>query len=432
MVALANVSGVLLPPTITGPIFKKASETSAVMNLARRVPLSVNANTAIPVPMDIGVAGWVNEGQSKPVASAGTGVKLMTGKKVALIIPISSEVVMTNPAGIYDQLVEDLPTAIARAFDYAAIHGLDLKSGGAGPFSDYLAKTPFSQVIGSTTAANGGVYADLVKGVQTMINAGNTNYDFTGFAADKRLKPELALSMDLQGRPLMVDNPYVGVNNGSNNMNGFGSLIGYPAFYNNGVSGKYVRNGDSSQTLTITGVPTGGSFTLNVGGILTGAIAFNANAAAIQAAIAALGVQASQTGQFGASLAANIANGITVSGTGPFVLVFNQVTASAGVPIYLATNSLTGGTTPSVTIVPTINPDSGLRAIGGDWGQAAWGQGMDISMKVSTEASYTPDGGTTWISAYQNNLTLFLIEAYYGFVMGDPQAFVAYTHAAGS
>jgi hypothetical protein len=57
---------------------------------------------------------------------------------------------------------------------------------------------------------------------------------------------------------------------------------------------------------------------------------------------------------------------------------------------------------------------------------------MDISIKISTEASYSPDGGTTWISAFQNNLTLLLVEAYYGFVVGNPNAFVAYTHAVGS
>ena len=30
--------------------------------------------------------------------------------------------------------------AIARAFDYAAIHGKDLRTGGAGPFTDYVTK----------------------------------------------------------------------------------------------------------------------------------------------------------------------------------------------------------------------------------------------------------------------------------------------------
>src|ERR1700760_633237 len=139
-IQLNAVNGTLLPPTITGPIFAKASEQSAVMQIARRVPLSVSAQTAIPVPMDIPVAGWVSEGGVKPASQVGVGVKTMVGKKVALLVPVSQEVVMTNPGGLYDQLQQDLPTAIGRAFDYAAIHGLDLKSGGAGPFTDYLAK----------------------------------------------------------------------------------------------------------------------------------------------------------------------------------------------------------------------------------------------------------------------------------------------------
>jgi hypothetical protein len=41
-------------------------------------------------------------------------------------------------------------------------------------------------------------------------------------------------------------------------------------------------------------------------------------------------------------------------------------------------------------------------------------------------------GRVAWHSAFQENLTLLLVEAYYGFVMGDKYAFVAYTHAAGS
>ena len=82
------------------------------------------------------------------------------------------------------------------------------------------------------------------------------------------------------------------------------------------------------------------------------------------------------------------------------------------------------------TIAQSPNLDSGLRAIGGDWSQCAYGVGMDITIKVSTEANYYD--GTVWHSAFQENLVLLLAEAYYGFVVNDPSAFVAYTHAVGS
>ena len=87
MVSLSNINSTLLPPTVTEPIFDQAVESSAVMSLARRVPLSMTAQTAIPVTMDIPAAGWVSEGAAKPVGSGGLSVKTMQGKKVALIVP---------------------------------------------------------------------------------------------------------------------------------------------------------------------------------------------------------------------------------------------------------------------------------------------------------------------------------------------------------
>ncbi|MBQ1165972.1 phage major capsid protein, partial [Streptomyces sp. A73] len=57
--------------------------------------------------------------------------------------------------------------------------------------------------------------------------------------------------------------------------------------------------------------------------------------------------------------------------------------------------------------------DSGLRAIGGDYSQAADGVGMEISIKLSREATYIDEDGAVH-SAFQENLVLLLAEAYYG------------------
>lgn len=418
---LSSVAPTLLPPTISGPIFNKVTETSAVMQLARRVPLAVNAQTAVPVPMDVPTAGWVAEGAAKPASASGVGVKVMTGKKVALLVPVSSEVVRTNAAGLFSQLQQDLPTAISRAFDYAAIHGKDLASGGAGPFSDYLAKTPNAVTVGTASAATGGVYTDLWNGVSDVLN-GAVPYDFTGFAADPRLRPELAKSVDANGRPLFVSN-MLDANSGVSS----DTLIGYPVAFNPGVSGKYWRQAGTTWTVTVNGSPTGGTFTLTIGGYTTSAIAYNASAATVQTAIRALGTGTGNP--FGADVAvtnATVGGGYS-AGFNPYTITLN-----VGAPVYADGSGLTGGTSPSVTTAQTTNSDTGVRAIGGDWTQAAYGVGLDIEVRISNEASYTPDGGTTWISAFQNNLTLLLVEAYFGFVLGDENAFVAYLHAAGS
>jgi len=403
--SLSSVSSTLLPVTVAGPIFEKATELSAVQQLARRVPLALTANTAVPVSMDIPAAGWVSEGGSKPVGSGAVGVKQMVGKKVALLVPVSEEVARTNAAGLYSQLQQDLPVAIARAFDHAAIHGKDLRTGGAGPFADYLLSGASSVELGTATQATGGMFADLVNGEKVVVDAG---FDFSGFAADPRLRPTLKLGTDNTGRPLWVDSPTQGIN--------AGTLIGYPATYNRGVSGSYRRHGSRVQLVTITGTPTGGTFTLSIGGATTGNLAYNAAAATVQTAVRALGTPwAAAT--------------VTGSAGGPYTVTLSPVGGASG-PITGSGALLTGGTAPAVVVTQTPEADTNLRALGGDWSQAAWGSGMDLTIKVSDTASYVDESGTTH-SAFQENLVLLLVEAHFGFVTsGVAGAFVAYNDAS--
>lgn len=411
-VTLSSASSTLLPPTITAPIFAKASETSAIMRLAKRVELPIGASTAIPVPLDIPLADWVGEAGQKPVAEGAVGVKTMQPKKVAVIVPLSEELVRTNPGGAYDQLLNDLPTSIARAFDYAAVNGKSLRTGNAGPFPEYLAQTPNSVALGTTATNAGGLYADLANGVGKVVDA---NYDFTGFAADKRMMVDAMLSTDSIGRPLFVGQDTTAALGGMTT--GQGSLAGLPAYFSQGVSGKYWREGDKTQTATINGSPTGGTFTLSSGGNTTTALAYNAAAATVQTAVRAFG-----------GIFATVT--VTGSGGGPYTITFPDATSNvsaAAAPFSADGSLLTGGTSPSVTIAATGagGTDSSLRAIGGDWGQAAYGVALDLSVKLSTEGSYFD--GTNWHSAFSENLVLARAEMICGFVMGAKRAFVAYT-----
>ncbi|MER5350588.1 phage major capsid protein [Kitasatospora sp. NPDC002551] len=310
-VKLSNISSTLLPPTITGPIFEKSVELSAVMALSRRVPLALTANTAIPIPGDVPTADWVDQAGRKPLGTGGMQVKQMAGKKLAVLVPVSMEVAETNAAGLFTQLSNDLPTAFARAFDAAAIHGKTMKGAG-GPFADYLASTSKVVTIGTTTKANGGIWGDLVQMQKEVID---DDWDYTGTVADPRLRPSLLTSTDLQGRPIFVDTTVAGTGAAL-----AGTLVGEPVAYSRSVSGKQRRQSGSV--------------------------------------------------------------------------------------------------------------DTGLRAIGGDWTQCAYGVGMDITVKVSREATYVDEDGGVH-SAFQENLVLLLCEAYYGFVASDVEAFVRLNAAAG-
>jgi hypothetical protein len=408
--ALANINAGLMPAQVTGPIFAKAADTSAVMSLAKRIPLAVNAQTNIPVPFDMAIPDWVGEGGVKPASQVGTGMKSMQGKKLALIVPVSTEVVQTNPAGVVDQLKTDLPAGIARAFDFAAINGKSLRTGATGPFSDYLANCSSTQALGTVTQANGGLYGDIVTGAGKVVDK---NFDFTGIAADPRFKVDALLQTDTQGRPLFNDTHSTSTNNGD------GTLAGYPVSFNQGVSGRYWRGGDSTQTVTINGTPTGGTFVLSSGGN-SATLAYNAaSTTTVQSAVQAWGgIYATVT--------------VTGSAGGPYTITFPAITSGVlaeSAPFTVDQRLLTGGTAAAskATVAPSgaTGTDSLLRGIGGDWSQAAYGVGMEITVKASEEGSYFD--GTTWHSAFQENLTLFLVETYVGFVMGSNDAFVAYT-----
>lgn len=106
------------------------------------------------------------------------------------------------------------------------------------------------------------------------------------------------------------------------------------------------------QTLTITGAPTGGTFTLSFGGYTTATIAYNAAAAAVVAALVAL-----------PSIGAG---GVTATGgalpTTPVVITFAAGNAGKHQPLITYNISgLTGGT-PAMTIVETTAGGMDLTA----------------------------------------------------------------------
>lgn len=97
-----------------------------------------------------------------------------------------------------------------------------------------------------------------------------------------------------------------------------------------------------SQRITVTGSPTGGTFTLVYEGVATGAIAYNATATTVQTALRAH--------------AAIGSSGVKVIGPpATWLAQFQGTLATDAGPLTLGTNSLTGGTAPSVTIAPALD-----------------------------------------------------------------------------
>ncbi len=108
-----------------------------------------------------------------------------------------------------------------------------------------------------------------------------------------------------------------------------------------GLYEPYAAVTNEVQTLTVTGAPTGGTFTITWAGQTTAAIAYNATAAVVQTALEAL---------------SNVAAGdvvVTGSAGGPWTLTWGGTQLGEDVAAPTTTESFTGGTSPDITIATT-------------------------------------------------------------------------------
>jgi hypothetical protein len=107
------------------------------------------------------------------------------------------------------------------------------------------------------------------------------------------------------------------------------------------------------QTITITGSPTGGTFTLTYKGATTTAITYNANAAAVQAALEALPTV--QSGQVVGAGGALPATPVTITGANLF--------AGKNIDQITAAGSFTGGSSPAVNVTTTTPGSDGVTYV---------------------------------------------------------------------
>lgn len=112
---------IALPGAVSGEIWQKTQEASAVMALARQVQLP-GLGMTIPVITGDPEAGWVGETEKKPVKRGTLATKQMTPYTLAVIVPFSNQFRRDVPA-LYDAIVQRLPGALAKKFDATVFGG---------------------------------------------------------------------------------------------------------------------------------------------------------------------------------------------------------------------------------------------------------------------------------------------------------------------
>jgi HK97 family phage major capsid protein len=211
-----------LKPEAAEDYFRKAKYNSSVMQLARKVPLGINGQE-ITFSTGKATASWVAETGLKPTTETSLGLKSFKPHKIAAISVVSAEVVRANPGNYMEILKDEIAVAFAEAFDAAVLHGTST------PFGAYIDQTTKSVELGTTAAAAGGTYGDIVAGLKLLAD---DKKKLTGFAFDSVVEPTFLGSVDTTGRPLFIDTPLAD----TTSVITPGRLIGRPAFLGDGIS----------------------------------------------------------------------------------------------------------------------------------------------------------------------------------------------------
>lgn len=185
-----NRTNITLPAEVSAAILQKTQEQSAIMQLARQIPLP-GRGAAIPVITGDPQAAWVDETDAKPVSNPSLATKIMRGYKLAVIVPFSDEF-RRDAASLYDAIVARLPLALAAKFD-ATVFG---PASGA-PGSDF-------DVLGAAAAQSlsTDAYAGLVAAQAAIATAGGI---MDGIALSPQGQSVLLAAVDGDRRPLFIN-----------------------------------------------------------------------------------------------------------------------------------------------------------------------------------------------------------------------------------
>ena len=187
-----NRTDITIPAEVSQEILQKTQQASAVMQLARQIPLP-GRGVQIPVITSDPSAAWVAETGAKAVSNPGLSTKLMQAYKLAVIVPFSDEF-RRDAAGLYDALIARLPLALAQKFDQTVV-GAVAKPGEN--FDNFALCTAQKLVPGAGET----VYGNLAAAYTDIATAGGA---LNGFAMSPAGIGLLLAATDTTGRPVFI------------------------------------------------------------------------------------------------------------------------------------------------------------------------------------------------------------------------------------
>lgn len=181
---------ITLPGAVSSEILQKTQEASAVMALARQIPLP-GLGVTIPVITGDPEAGWVGETEKKPVKRGTLATKQMSAYTLAVIVPFSNQFRRDIPA-LYDAMVQRLPGALAKKFDATVFGAVDAPGSNFDTLKSVTAQSILTNTYGGLVAADSDIAAH-----DGILN---------GWVLAPQGKAILLTAVDGNDRPLFINN----------------------------------------------------------------------------------------------------------------------------------------------------------------------------------------------------------------------------------
>lgn len=121
----AGVGGILLPDETSETLLRGAAETSLVQRYARSIPMQAQNKVITEAEVSGANVFWVGEGARKSTDGPTMTSKswTMSAAELAVIIPLDENVADDATIDLFDLYKPAIETAIAQAFDAAALTG---------------------------------------------------------------------------------------------------------------------------------------------------------------------------------------------------------------------------------------------------------------------------------------------------------------------
>ena len=181
---------ITLPGAVSSEILQKTQEASAVMALARQIPLP-GLGVTIPVITGDPEAGWVGETEKKPVKRGTLATKQMSAYTLAVIVPFSNQFRRDIPA-LYDAMVQRLPGALAKKFDATVFGAVDAPGSNFDTLKNVTSQSILTNTYGGLVAADADIAAH-----DGILN---------GWVLAPQGKAILLTAVDGNDRPLFINN----------------------------------------------------------------------------------------------------------------------------------------------------------------------------------------------------------------------------------